>query len=262
MSDTQVHPVSRVAVVTGAAQGIGEAIALRLADDGFDIVIADLPGKRGQVEAVVRAIEAKGRRALGVFGDVSLEADVVSLVEKTVQEFGGLDVMVANAGIYRPTPILDLTVEEYDSMMAVNARGVMLALKHAGRQMVEQGRGGRILVAASWAAKQGIVNASAYSASKFATRGLVQSAALELRQYNITVNSYAPGLVLTPLTLHPDDEINGGPGSTAMKYAGLPNNIKAGTPEEVAGLVAYLVKPEARFVTGQCININGGLGMD
>ena len=93
MSDTQVHPVSRVAVVTGAAQGIGEAIALRLADDGFDIVIADLPGKRGQVEAVVRAIEAKGRRALGVFGDVSLEADVVSLVEKTVQELGGLDVV-------------------------------------------------------------------------------------------------------------------------------------------------------------------------
>ncbi|KAI0329866.1 NAD-P-binding protein [Cubamyces sp. BRFM 1775] len=262
MSSTEAPQPSRVAIVTGAAQGLGEAIALRLADGGFDIAIADLPVKRDQVEAVVRAIEAKGRRALGVYGDVSCEADVVALVERTVQELGGLDVMVANAGIYRSTPILELTVEEYDTMMAVNARGVMLALKHAGRQMVKQGRGGRILAAASWAAKQGILNAPAYSASKFATRGLVQSAALELRQYNITVNAYAPGLILTPLTLHPDDEVNGGPGSTAMKHAGLPNNIKAGTPEEVAELVAYLVKPEARFVTGQCININGGLGMD
>ncbi|KAH9890624.1 NAD-P-binding protein [Cubamyces lactineus] len=239
MSNTHPDPASRAAVVTGAAQGIGETIALRLADDGFDVVIFDLPGKRGEVEAVVRAIETKGRRALGVFGDVSLEADVVSLVEWTVQEFGGLDVMVANAGIYRSTPILDLKVEEYDSIMAVDTRGVILALKHAGRQMVEQGRGGRILAAASWAAKQGILNASAHSASKFAARGLVQSAALEFLQNNITVNAYAPGLVLTPLALHPDDDINGGPGSTAMKHAGLPTNVQAVTPEEVAELVTY-----------------------
>ncbi|EIW60776.1 NAD-P-binding protein [Trametes versicolor FP-101664 SS1] len=261
MSDASAN-AARVAIVTGAAQGIGEAIALRFARDGFDLALVDLPAKQEQLDAVVKAVEALGARATAVFGDTSLEADVVKYVEKTVQQFGGVDVMVANAGIFSYKPILELSVEEFDNVMGVNARGLMLAIKHAGRQMVKQGRGGRIIAAASYAAKTGIMNSSAYSASKFATRGLVQSAALELRQHKITVNAYAPGLIITPLTTHPDDEKNGGPASTGLKNAGMPQDMKAGTAEDVAELVAYLAKPEAWYVTGQCININGGIAMD
>ncbi|KAI8999042.1 NAD-P-binding protein [Trametes punicea] len=232
--------LSRVAIVTGAAQGIGEGVALRLAEDGFDVTVVDLPAKREQVEAVVRSIQSTGRRALRIVGDMSLEIDVVSMVDKTVQDLGGLDVMVANAGICRPGSILDLTVEEFDEMMTVNARSVMLAIKHAGRQMVKQGRGGRIIGAASWAAKQ----------------------ALELRKYDITVNAYAPGLIITALSTLPEDDVNGGPGSTLMKKTGLSSDLRPGMPKDVAGLVSYIAKPEAWYITGQCININGGLGME
>ncbi|KAI0373273.1 NAD-P-binding protein [Pilatotrama ljubarskyi] len=255
-------PSSRVAIVTGASQGIGEGVALRLAEDGYDVTVFDLPQRREQVEAVVTAIEEKGRRAIAVLGDASLEADVQGMVEKTTRELGGVDVMIANAGIFSSTPTLELSVEEFDRVIAVNARGVMLAIKHAGQHMVKQGRGGRIIAAASFASKQGVLNSPAYSASKFAVRGLVQSAALELRPHGITVNAYAPGLIITPLTMHPDDEKNGGPGSTMVKYAGMKPDFKGATPTEVAALVSYLASPEAWYVTGQSININGGLGMD
>ncbi|KAI0781377.1 NAD-P-binding protein [Trametes elegans] len=262
MPDVPASHARGVAVVTGAARGIGEAIALRLAEDGLDVAVFDLPQNCERLEIVVAAIREKGRRALAVHGDVSLEADVVSLVERTVRVLGGIDAMVANAGIFSMDPIVDLSVEQFEHIMAVNTRGVMLALKYAGREMINQGRGGRIIAAASWGAKQGLPNMAAYCASKFAVRGLVQSAALEFRQHDITVNGYAPGLIITQMTTLPEDEVNGGPASTALKAAGLPVNTKPGTPAEVAALVSYLASPAARFTTGQCININGGLGMD
>ncbi|KAI0648306.1 NAD-P-binding protein [Trametes meyenii] len=252
----------RIAIVTGAAQGIGEGIALRFAHDGLDVVVVDLPQARERVDEVVRAIRATGRRALGIFADVSVEADVIAMVDKTVEALGGVDVMVANAGIFSFNPITEVTVEDFDSVMAVNVRGVMLAMKYSARQMIKQGRGGRIIAAASTASKQGILNCPAYSASKFAVRGLVQSAALELREHNITVNAYAPGLIVTPLTSRPEDEANGGPGSTVMKAVGMPSGYKGGMPSDVAELVAYMAKPEAWYVTGQCIGINGGQLMD
>ncbi|KAI9056942.1 NAD-P-binding protein [Trametes sanguinea] len=260
MSTTTAEP-TRIAIVTGAAQGIGEAIALRLADDGLDVAVMDLPAKEAQLEAVAQAIRAKGRRGIAILGDVSVEADMENTVEKTVRELGGVDVMVANAGIWRPGTVLDMSVEDYDLVMGVNARGFMLAVKHAGRQMVKQGRGGRIMAAASFAAAQGVALASSYTASKFAIRGFVQSAALELREHNITVNAYAPGLVVTPLSIHPDDDKNGGPASTIRKALNLPEVVKPGMPDEIAGLVSYIARPEARYVTGQCIHINGGMGM-
>ncbi|KAH9857615.1 NAD-P-binding protein [Lenzites betulinus] len=252
MPDAQADvSCARVAIVTGGAQGIGEAIALRFAHDGLDVAVMDLPQKHDQLEEVVKVIEAKGRRALAVVGDVSLEADVAGMVDTTVQKLGRIDVMVANAGTFNNKPILELNVEEFDNVMFVNARSVMLAIKHAGQQMVKQGQGGRIIAASSYAGKQGVINHSAYSASKFAVRGLVQSAALELRQHGITVNGYAPGLIITPFTMHHDDEKNGGPGLTAVKNAGLAaTNVKGGMPSDVAELVSYIAKPEAWYLTG------------
>ncbi|OSC96606.1 NAD-P-binding protein [Trametes coccinea BRFM310] len=254
--------VARVALVTGAAQGIGEAIALRLADDGLDVALVDLPTKRSQLDSVAQAIRAKGQRAIIVHADVSQEAAVEGMVTEAVAQLGGLDVMVANAGICEWSPIVDLTVESWDATMSVNARGVMLAIKHAARQMVAQKRGGRIIAASSIVGKHGKAELGAYCASKFAVRALVQAAAQELRVHNITVNGYCPGAILTPLTLHPDDVINGGHGSTKSKIVGIPSDIKPAPPEVIASFVSYLAKPESRYITGQSVNIDGGWKMD
>ncbi|KAI1784051.1 NAD(P)-binding protein [Ganoderma leucocontextum] len=234
----------------------------RLADDGFDVAVAGSPRIPERLDAVVKAIQEKGRRAIAVTGDISLEPDVVALVEKTVQELGGVDVMVANAAIHGVASIVDLTVEDWDAHLAVNARGVMLCFKHAAREMIKRGRGGRIIGIGSVASKLGNLDSSAYVASKFAMRGLAQCAALELRKHNITANTVAPGAIVTNMSLHPDDEFNGGPLSTLFKNLNLPSDTPVGQPSEVAELVAYLSKPEAGFVTGQCIGINGGLVLD
>ncbi|KAI0648305.1 NAD-P-binding protein [Trametes meyenii] len=253
---------TRIALVTGAAQGIGEAIALQLAEDGLDVAVADLPQQRERLDAVAEAIRAKGRRSVSLYADVSLEPDVIAMVAQTVEQLGGLDVMIANAGIAVIAPIIDTTVEQWDSTLAVNGRGPFLAIKHAARQMLAQGRGGRIIAASSIAGKRGINLASAYSASKFAVRGLVQAASIELRQHNITVNAYAPGSIMTPLSWHPDDVLNGGHGTTLTKMLSFPPDIKPAPPAVIASLVSHIAKPESFYITGQCINVDGGFVMD
>ncbi|OBZ77884.1 Diacetyl reductase [(S)-acetoin forming] [Grifola frondosa] len=252
----------RIAFVTGAAQGIGEAIALRLADDGLDVAVNDIAPKGEKLAAVVKAIEAKGRRAIAVPGDVSSEKDTIAMIGKVVEVLGGLDVMVANAGILRISSLVDMSVEEWETIMAINVRGTMLSFKHAARQMIKQGRGGRIIGACSYAGKTPMLNAAAYTTSKFAIRGLTESAAMELAKSNITVNSYSPGAILTPMICSTDDAISGGPAATFLKSCGLPTDVPKADPTVIAGLVSYLVKPEAYFVTGQCININGGILFD
>ncbi|KAH9890625.1 NAD-P-binding protein [Cubamyces lactineus] len=254
--DTTV-PQARIALVTGAAQGIGEAIAVRLADDGLDVVVVGLPQKHDQLEAVTKVIEAKGRRSLALYADVSMEDEVEAMIKNTVEQLGGLDVMIANAGTFRVAPIVDVTVETWETIMAVNARSVLLAIKHAARHMIAQGRGGRIIAASSAAGKRGARNMAVYSASKFAIRGLVQSASIELRTHNITVNSYCPGVIITPLSWHPDDEINGGHGMTVCLNGGAPPDLKPAQPEVVASLVSYLAKPEAYYITVKAINAKG-----
>ncbi|OBZ77545.1 Diacetyl reductase [(S)-acetoin forming] [Grifola frondosa] len=229
---------------------------------GADIAVNDIPSKGDQIASVVKAIEAKGRRAIAVPGDISSEADVIAVIEKVVDDLGGLDVMVANAGILAVRPLVDMSVDEWDRVMAINARGVMLSYKHAARQMIKQGRGGRIIGACSAAGKKGLGNGSAYSASKFAVRGLTQSAAQELAKYKITVNCYAPGGIMTSIGLLPDDEKNGGPGSTAKQLFGLPADMDVAEPAVIASIVSYLVKPEAYFISGQSINVNGGVLFD
>ncbi|EMD34714.1 hypothetical protein CERSUDRAFT_116904 [Gelatoporia subvermispora B] len=253
---------ARVALVTGAAQGIGEAIALRLAADGLDVALNDVPCKTEQLKDLVERIKALGARAVAIPGDVTSEADVALMVKTAVEVLGGLDVMVANAGIVAMKPLLDTSAEEYDRIMAVNARGVMLCFKAAAAQMIKQGRGGRIVGACSGSGKKGISNMAAYSMSKFAVRGLTQACAAEWIRHGITVNSYAPGCILTPMLMHPDDAKNGGPASTAKLATGMPLDIPDAEPSVVAGLVSYIARPEAHFITGQTINIDGGLHFD
>ncbi|THU93552.1 acetoin reductase family protein [Dendrothele bispora CBS 962.96] len=254
ISTTSTASVGKgVAFITGAAQGIGRAIALQLAEDGYDIGMNDLPGKQKMLEELEKVIQQrqgagkdedgmgkdnssggrKTRTAL-FFGDVSDEGSVKAMVEGVVEVLGGLDVMVANAGIVTATSLVETTMDEWDRTFAINARGTFLCYKYAAIQMIAQGRGGRIIGACSISGKVGRDLGTTYCATKFAVRSLTQTSALELGKYGITVNAYAPGVPVGRL----------------------------GQPEDVAHLVSYLVTKKAGFITGQSININGGRFFD
>ncbi|PPQ68553.1 hypothetical protein CVT26_003362 [Gymnopilus dilepis] len=185
--------MSGVALVTGASRGIGRAIALRLAQDGFDVAINDLPSQQAALEEVQAGISQLGKRSAIFLGDVSVEKEVEQLISAVASQLGSLDVMVANAGICIPKPFLDTTAEDIRRLLSINVEGLFFCYKHAGLQMIKQGKGGRIIGASSMAGKQAVKFLGAYSASKFAVRGLTQAAAIELAKHNITVNAYAPG---------------------------------------------------------------------
>ncbi|PPQ80730.1 hypothetical protein CVT25_001850 [Psilocybe cyanescens] len=253
------HPESpRVAVVTGASRGIGRAIALRLAKDGYDLALNDLPSNQSQLDEVgSEIVEHIGRRALVLTGDAAVEEDVKNLVAKTAEDLGGVDVMVANAGIAAIGALINQDTEAWDNIVRVNLKGPFLCYKYAAVQMIKQGSGGRIVGASSVAGKKGMRNAGAYSATKFAVRGLTQTAAQEWAQYGITVNAYAPGPIETDMakgiSFIPDEDLRRSAQETLKTDLGF-----LGTPEDVAGLVSYLVSEQGRFITGQAITIDGG----
>ncbi|KAH8116012.1 NAD-binding protein [Phellopilus nigrolimitatus] len=245
----------RVAIVTGAAQGIGYCTVHRLADDGIDIAVNDISNKTAQIEEVVEELRKKGRRAIAVPADVANEKEVIAMVEKTVQELGCVDIRSSGSHIAEFKSIIVASVETFDLTYAVNMRGVFLCYKYAAIQMVKQGRGGRLIGASSTAGKQGILNLSAYCATKFAVRGMTQSAAIELRKYGITVNTYAPGLIHTAI-LPPGNSVEDR-AAAARKEWGIPN-AHAGECDVIASIVSYLAKPEAHHINGQSISVDGG----
>ncbi|KAF8067704.1 hypothetical protein FPV67DRAFT_1151658 [Lyophyllum atratum] len=250
---------TRVALVTGGAQGIGRAIALRLAADGLDIALDDLPSQLPLLETVAADIRKLGRKAITLTYDVTQEPEVEAMVAKTVNELGSLDVMLANAGVTgSATPLTEVDVAKFEWVSAINVRGTLLCYKYAARQMLKQGTGGRIIGACSICGLQGFAGLSAYCSSKAAIRSLTQVAAAELAPHNITVNAYAPGLVETPLTTRPTDAALGGPCASLKQLMKAPD-ARVAQPNDVAGLVAYLVTPASQFITGQTISIDGGL---
>ncbi|KAF9459799.1 hypothetical protein BDZ94DRAFT_1267383 [Collybia nuda] len=251
-----------IAFVTGAASGIGKAIALRLASDGFDVAINDLESSKGQLEILTQEITQKGRRTSIVLGDVSQEADVKRMIDSIVQNLGGLDVMVANAGIInKPVPIQDIKAEDWDRISSINGRGVFLCYKYAAQQMIKQGRGGRIIGASSIAGKRGPGLYAAYSSSKFAVRGLTQSAAKDLGPHKITVNAYAPGYINTPM-LNSIGSNLGGWESYEKNAIGITPMGRLGEDADIASIVSYLASKESHFITGQSISVNGGVYFD
>ncbi|KAF8340111.1 NAD-binding protein [Amanita rubescens] len=215
----------RVAIVTGAASGIGKAISIRLASNGFNVALNDLPGSLDKLKEVADLASQHGIDTMLVPGDVSSGADVEKIVDDAVTHFGGLDVMIANA----------VTTEQWDRIFAVNARGTFLCCKYAVRQMIQQGRGGRIVGASSTAGLRGSPLWPHYSATKFAVRGLTQA----LGKHGITVNAYAPGKRSDPYK-----RIAGA--RTALGYKGQ--------PEDVANVVSFLVSENAGYITSQAVS--------
>ncbi len=252
-----------VAHVTGAARGIGKAIALRLAADGHDVAVSDLPGMRDILSETEKEVAAHGVRTLSLTGDVSDQASVQALVADTVAGLGSLDVMVANAGIAQTKPLLDVTPEEYDRVHAVNGRGVFLCYTEAARQMIAQGTGGKIIGAASIAAHKGFALLGVYCSSKFAVRSLTQSAAQEWAEHGITVNAYCPGIVDTTMWEEIDRDLGdlnhvGKGESMAAMAAGIALG-RVSTGDDVAKLVSFLAGPDSDYMTGQSVLIDGGM---
>ncbi|KAA1467378.1 NAD(P)-binding protein [Dentipellis sp. KUC8613] len=254
---------NRVALVTGAAQGIGRAIALQLANDGFDVAVNDVPSKLEPLEALAKEIDCIGRKSLVVAGDVTSEVQVKAMVEDVATKLGSLDVMVANAGIVKRSSLLDSSIEEFDQIVGVNAKGPLLCYKYAAKQMVAQGRGGRLIGAASAASKRPFAGGLSYVMSKFAMRGLTQVAALELGEHNITVNAYAPGYIQTPmLETHEAESVKEqglAPGELVERAVSALPLKRIGMPQDVANLVSFLASDKASYITGQTYSIDGGL---
>ncbi|KAJ6452783.1 NAD-binding protein, partial [Mycena sanguinolenta] len=245
-----------VVLVTGAAQGIGRSIALRLADDGFDVAVNDISNNSEKLDALVSEIQEKGRISSKYVADVSQDEQVKRMVDEVVEKHGSLDVMVANAGVAgNGSPLTEVSTEEWDRVMNINARGTFLCYKYAGIQMIKQGRGGRIIGASSVAGKQGFAMVGPYCATKFAVRGITQSAALEFGPHGITVNAYAPGVIDTPILGATRDMI-------VEQYTKLSPLKKIGVPEDISALVSFLASKEAQFLTGQTVSMNGGIFFD
>jgi meso-butanediol dehydrogenase/(S,S)-butanediol dehydrogenase/diacetyl reductase len=253
-----------VAIVTGASRGIGRGIALRLAEDGFDVVVNDIAPQKSAIDEVVAEITSSDRRALGAVADVSKQEDVERMVEETVQTLGSLDVMVANAGILETTPLLEMTTEKWDRVMAINLRGVFLCYTVAARQLIKQGTPGKLIGACSISGYRPSGKAPAYCTSKWGVRGLTQTAALEFGEYGISVNAYCPGSVKTDMSTVFAERLAKEQGSASVEDTYKSSSHRKNAlnrelfPSDIAGLVSFLASGNSSGMTGQTIICDGG----
>ena len=244
----------KVAIVTGAGRdgkGIGRSIALALAGQGADIVIADFVPEAA--EAVAQDVRSLGRRAVAVKADVSKPADADAIVQKALDEFGRVDILVNNAGITRDALIARMSEEDWDAVIGTNLKGTFNCTKAVTRPMLKQ-RSGKIVNIASVMGIIGNVGQANYSASKAGIIALTKTTAKELGARGINVNAVAPGFIQTAMT----DEL---PDSVRENIAGrIPVN-RLGTSEDVAKLVLFLCTDDSDYITGQVVNVDGGMVM-
>ncbi|MEY1424268.1 acetoin reductase [Morganella morganii] len=251
----------KVVLVTGAAQGIGRGIALRLAKEGADIALVDL--KEEGLAKVKKEVEALGRKAAVFTADISQRDQVFAVVDKAEQALGGFDVMVNNAGIAQVKAIEDVRPEDMDRIFRINVDGTMWGIQAAAAKFKARGQKGKIINASSIAGHDGFALLGVYSATKFAVRALTQAAAKEFASSGITVNAYCPGIVGTDMWVEIDErfsEITGAPkGETYKKYVDGIALGRAQTPDDVAALVAFLASDDSDYITGQAILTDGGI---
>jgi meso-butanediol dehydrogenase/(S,S)-butanediol dehydrogenase/diacetyl reductase len=252
----------RVCAVTGGAQGIGAAICERLAQEGACVVVADL--NENGAHDVAQRISEHGGSAIAVRVDVAERQQVAELIRRAVGEFGELNVMFNNAGFNRPMHLLDVTEENWHSIMRVNALGVLIGIQESAKQMIAQGNGGKIVNTASIAGRQGYPSFAPYSASKFAVIALTQAGARALAAHHITVNAFSPGVVDTPLWEKLDKDLMaiGDSEREGQAIEGFSAGILLGRPAQpadITGTALYLASSDSDYMTGQVVAIDGGM---
>ena len=242
----------KVALVTGASRGIGRAIALKLAAEGAKVAI-NYAGNTAKAEKVKAEIEKNGGEAILVQADVADSAAVETMVNTVVEKFGQIDILVNNAGITRDGLLMRMKDEDFDAVINTNLKGVFYCTKLVSKLMMKK-RSGRIINMASVVGLMGNAGQTNYAAAKAGVIGFSKSAAKELAARGITVNMVAPGFIDTDMTAAMTDK------AKEMTLTGIPLN-RMGTPEDVANAVAFLVSDNASYITGQVINVDGGMVM-
>jgi 3-oxoacyl-[acyl-carrier protein] reductase len=241
----------KVALVTGAAQGIGKAVALLLARNGADLVVSDINLEKAQETA--KEIQAVGREALAVKVDVANLEDVERMVQAILEQFHQIDILVNNAGITRDKLILRMNEEDWDVVLDVNLKGTFNCTKVVIRHMSKQ-KSGKIVNIASVVGEMGNAGQANYSASKAGVIGFTKTIAREFAQRGINVNAIAPGYIETPMT-------NGLPEKVKEELKRMIPLERLGRPEDVAEAVLFLVSGASHYITGQVLNVNGGIYM-
>ena len=247
----------KVAVVTGGAGGIGAAIGRRYAAEGARVVVADRSGEQGKTLAA-----EVGNGAFAVPLDVTSRASIDVMVETVVKTAGGIDILVNNAAVFDLAPILEITEESYDRVFAVNVKGLLFALQAVARQMVTQGRGGKIVNLASQAGRRGEALVGVYCASKAAVISLTQSAGLGLIEHKINVNGIAPGVIDTPMW----DQVDALFARYEHRAIGEKKRLvgeavpygRMGLPDDLAGAATFLASADADYIVAQTLNVDGG----
>lgn len=244
--------IDKVAIITGAGKGIGKAIAERLASEGAKVAVCDID--KELAERTAEEIRNKYQtEAVGIYVDVANEELVNSMVEEVIKTFGKVDILVNNAGITRDDLLMRMKEEDWDKVIAVNLKSVFLCTKAVVRHMIRQ-RYGRIVSISSVIGLRGNVGQTNYSASKAGIIGFTKSAARELAGRNITVNAVAPGYIATEMTERLPEDVK----ENMLKQVPMG---RPGTPEDVAGVVAFLCSDDASYITGEIIRVDGGMAM-
>ena len=250
----------RVAIVTGAGRGVGRGIALELARNGANVVVADL--NLDTAEAVADEVNALERDARPLLVDVTVQSQMEAMVARAVTDLGRLDIMVNNAGVGHVKPFLDITEDEWDMVFAVNLKGMLFGMQAAAKAMIYQERCGRIVNISSVAGKSGRPVLASYAASKAAVINLTQSAAMALAPHKITVNAICPGVVdthmgksvIAKMQAYVDE---GKIPEELIRIPEAPLGPRA-EPEDIAKMAAFLASDDADYITGQSINVDGG----
>lgn len=255
--------VGKVAIVTGSSRGIGRVVALRLAKEGANVVVNYRANFRA-AKKVAEEIRAMGRESLVIRADVAHSNEVNEMVRATLERLGKIDILVNNAGIEFVGPFIDFKEEDWNAMFDVNVKGVFLCSKAVAKHMVKQG-GGKIINIASISGKTGAGLYGAYCASKFAVVGLTQSMALELAPYKINVNAICPGVVETDMLEKEFKDLSKylgkSPTEIKEKYISQIPMGQVEKPQDVANLAVFLASSNSDYMTGQAINICGGVEM-